>query len=104
MLATVMALYNAAGLTSPAPLYGGKRTEAALSTDDPDSVPEAQHRGQYRPGDPVWVGQSRGSEREGTVLRHLGEGFYSVSVAGEEGVRTIHEGLLHPRQETDEEG
>ena len=103
MLATVMALYNAAGLVSPAPLYGGKRTEAALSTDDPDSVPEA-HRVQYQPGDPVWVGRSRGSEREGTVLRYLGEGFYSVAIVGAEGVRTIHEGLLHPRREDDEEG
>jgi hypothetical protein len=67
-------------------------------TDDPDSVPDV-HRVQYESGDPVWVGRSRGSEREGTVLRHLGEGSYSVSVAGEEGVRTLEEGLLHPRQE-----
>jgi hypothetical protein len=67
-----------------------------------DSVPEA-HRMLYEPGDPVWVGRSRGSEREGTVLRYLGKGFYSVSVAGSEGVRTLEEGLLHPRRE-DEEG
>jgi hypothetical protein len=62
------------------------------------------HRMRYQAGDRVWVGQSRGSEREGTVLRHLGEGSYSVSVAGQEGVRTLEEGLLHPRQEDDEEG
>ncbi len=74
-----------------------------MSTDDPDPVPEA-HRVQYQPEDRVWVGQSRGSEREGTVLRYLGEGSYSVSVAGQEGVRTVHEDLLHPRQENDEEG
>jgi hypothetical protein len=73
-----------------------------LRTDDPDSVPEA-HRVQFQPGDPVWVGRSRGSEREGTVLRFLGEGSYSVSVAGPEGVRTVHEDLLYPRQENDEE-
>ena len=74
-----------------------------MRTDDPDSVPEA-HRVQYQPGDPVWVGRSRGSEREGTVLRYLGEGSYNVSVAGQEGVRRVHEALLHPRQENDEEG
>jgi hypothetical protein len=74
-----------------------------LRTDDPDSVPEG-HRALYEPGDPVWVGRSRGSEREGSVLRYLGEGFYSVAIVGPEGVRTIHEGLLHPRQENDEEG
>ena len=71
-------------------------------TDDPDPVSEA-HRVQYQPGDLVWVGRSRGSEREGTVLRYLGEGCYSVSIVGHEGLRTIHEGLLHPRRE-DEEG
>ncbi len=74
-----------------------------LGTDDPDSVPEG-HRALYEPGALVWVGRSRGSEREGTVLRYLGERSYSVSVAGEEGVRTLEEGLLHPRQENDEEG
>ncbi len=73
-----------------------------LRTDDPDSVPEG-HRALYEPGDPVWVGRSRGSEREGTVLRYLREGFYSVSVAGEEEVRTLEEGLLHPRREDDDE-
>jgi hypothetical protein len=73
-----------------------------VTTDDPDSVPEAHHE-LYDPGDPVWVGRSRGSEREGTVLRYLGEGFYSVSVAGEEGVRTLEEGLLHPRREEDDD-
>ena len=71
-------------------------------TDDPDSVPEG-HRALYEPGALVWVGRSRGSEREGTVLRYLGEGFYSVSIVGPEGVRTIHEGLLHPRREDDDE-
>jgi hypothetical protein len=72
-------------------------------TDDPDSVPEG-HRALYEPGALVWVGRSRGSEREGTVLRYLGEGFYSVATVGPEGVKTIHEGLLHPRREDDEEG
>jgi hypothetical protein len=52
----------------------------------------------YEPGDPVWVGRTRGSEREGTVLCYLGEGHYRVSVAGREGVRTIVEGLLQPRR------
>ncbi len=66
-----------------------------------DSMPEAHHV-RYEPGDPVWVGQSRGPEREATILRYLGEGSYSVSVAGE-GVRTLEEGLLHPCRE-DEEG
>jgi hypothetical protein len=61
------------------------------------------HRVRYQPGDRVWVGRSRGSERKGTVLRHLGEGSYSVSVAGQEGVWTFEESLLHPRREDDEE-
>ena len=61
-------------------------------------LPEA-HRVLYEPDDPVWVGRTRGSERKGTVLRNLGEGCYSVSVAGGEGVRTIVEGLLQPRRE-----
>jgi hypothetical protein len=39
----------------------------------------------------------------GTVLRYLGEGYYSVAIVGHEGPRTVHEGLLHPRRE-DEEG
>ncbi len=74
-----------------------------LRTDDPDPVPDV-HRVPYEPGDPVWVGRSRGSEREGTVLRYLGEGFYSVAIVGTpEGERTIHEGLLHPRREDDDE-
>ena len=73
-----------------------------MTTDDPDSVPEGHHA-LYEPGDPVWVGRSRGSEREGTVLRHRGEGFYSVAIVGAEGERTIHEGLLHPRREDDDE-
>jgi hypothetical protein len=67
------------------------------------SVPNGVHQALYQPGDPVWVGRSRGSEREGTIVRYEGEGCYSVSVTGHEGVRTVHEGLLHPRQE-DEEG
>ncbi len=66
-----------------------------------DSVPEV-HRMLYEPGDPVWVGRSRGSEREGTVLRYLGKGFYSVSVSGSEGVRILEEGLLHLRREDEE--
>jgi hypothetical protein len=45
------------------------------------------------------VGRTRSSEREGTVLRYLGEGFYSVCVVGHEGVRAIEEGLLQPRRE-----
>jgi hypothetical protein len=73
-----------------------------VSTDNPHSVPEG-HGQLYEPGEPVWVGRTRGSEREGTVLRYLGEGFYSVSVAGGEGVQSLEEGLLHPRRE-DEEG
>ena len=73
-----------------------------MTTNDFDSVPEANHP-QYEPGDPVWVGRTRGSEREGTVLHHLGEGFYIVSVAEELGVRTIEKGLLHLRRE-DEAG
>jgi len=59
-----------------------------MTTDDPHSVPEA-HRPLYEPGDPVWVGRPRSSEREGTVRRWLGEGFYSESVAGQEGVRRL---------------
>jgi hypothetical protein len=55
----------------------------------------------YYTGDKVWVGQSRGSTREGTVVRYLGRGSYSVSIA-ERGVRSVDEGLLSLRQE--EEG
>jgi hypothetical protein len=73
-----------------------------LRTDDPDSVSGAP-RVQYQPGDLVWVGRSRGSEREGTVLRYLGGGSYSVSVAGQEDPRTFGEGLLHPRREDQED-
>jgi len=61
-------------------------------------VPEA-HYMLYDPGDPVWVGRSRGSEWEGTVLRYLGEGCYSVSIVGHEGTRSVHEGLLRQRRE-----
>ena len=61
-------------------------------------VPE-EHRVLYKPWDPVWVGRTRSSEREGTVLRYLGEGFYIVSVAGHGGVQVIEEGLLQPRRE-----
>ncbi len=61
-------------------------------------LPEAR-RVLYEPWDPVWVGRTRSSEREGTVLRYLGEGFYIVSVTGHEGVRAIAEGLLQPRRE-----
>jgi hypothetical protein len=74
-----------------------------VTTDDRDSVPNEAHQALYQPGDRVWVGRSRGSEREGTILRYLGEGYYSVSMVGPEGTRNVHEGLLHPRRE-DEEG
>ena len=73
-----------------------------MTTDEPDSGSKARHA-LYEPGDLVWVGRSRGSEREGTVLRYLGEACYSVSIVGHEGVRTMHEGLLRPRG-GDEEG
>jgi hypothetical protein len=74
-----------------------------VTTDEPDSGSKAHHA-LYELGDAVWVGRSRGSEREGTVLSYLGEGFYSVAIVGPEGVRTIHEGLLYPRREDNEEG
>jgi hypothetical protein len=67
-----------------------------MTADFPDSTSTAPHL-LHEPGDLVWVGQSRGSEREGTVLRYLGESYYSVSVAGQEEPRTVHEQLLHPR-------
>ncbi len=73
-----------------------------MTSDDRDSVLEAR-QALYQPGDPVWVGQSRGSQREGTVVRYVGEGFYSGSVTGKEGVRTLEEGLLRSRRE-DQEG
>jgi hypothetical protein len=69
-----------------------------VTTDDRDSVPAAHHM-LYDPRDPVWVGRSRGSEREGTILRYLGEGCYSVSIVGHEGTRSVHEGLLRQRRE-----
>src|SRR3712207_2492868 len=53
---------------------------------------------QYGPGEQVWIGQSRGSMREGTVVGYLGEGSYEVFIA-EVGVRTVDEGLLSPCQE-----
>ena len=40
--------------------------------------------------------------REGTVLRYLGEGLYSVSEVGQEEARTLEECLLHPRREDEE--
>ena len=49
------------------------------------------------------MGRSRGSEREGTVLRYLGKGFYSVYVVGHEEARTLKEGFPNPRRE-DEAG
>ena len=52
----------------------------------------------YGAGKQVWVGQSRGSMREGTIVGYLGEGSYSVNIAGE-GVGIIDEGLLSLRQE-----
>ncbi len=73
-----------------------------MATDDRDSVPE-EHHTLYQPGEPVWVGRSRGSEREGIVVRYEGEGFYRVYVVGQEGVRTLQEGLLRPRREGDGE-
>jgi hypothetical protein len=52
----------------------------------------------YNSGEQVWVGQSRGSMREGTVVGYLGKGSYSVFVAGH-GVVSTDEGLLSLRQE-----
>jgi hypothetical protein len=52
----------------------------------------------YRSGERVWVGQSRGSMREGTVVCYLGAGSYRVHIAGC-GARTVDEGLLGLRQE-----
>ncbi len=74
-----------------------------MTADNRDSVPNEAHQALYEPGDPVWVGRSRGSEREGTILRYFGDGYYGVSIAGPQGARAVHEGLLHPRRE-DEEG
>lgn len=67
------------------------RTETAKSGTE---VREAR----YGAGKQVWVGQSRGSMREGTIVGYLGEGSYSVNIAGE-GVGIIDEGLLSLRQE-----
>jgi hypothetical protein len=77
-----------------------------VSSDNPDPVPDVSeaHRAHYQPGEPIWVGRSRGSEREGIVVRYVGEGFYRVYVIGREGVRTLEEGLLHPRRGESEEG
>jgi hypothetical protein len=47
----------------------------------------------YESGSQVWVGQSRGAMREGTVMRYLGEGSYSVFIPGC-GAKTVDEGLL----------
>ncbi len=47
----------------------------------------------YGSGKQVWVGQSRGSRREGTIVRYLGDGSYSVFIPGR-GVETVDEGLL----------
>jgi hypothetical protein len=76
-----------------------------VASDNRDSVPD-EHQAHHQPGEPVWVGRSRGSEekREGIVVRYVGEGFYRVYVVGqEEGVQTLQEGLLHPRREGDDE-
>ena len=54
------------------------------------------HETRYEPGDRVWVGQSRGSMREATVLRHLEEGSYVVAITGQ-AERSVHEGLLSRR-------
>lgn len=64
------------------------------ATKSDSQVREAQ----YGFGEKVWVGQSRGSMREGTVVSYLGEGSYSVFIA-EGGVRIVDEGLLSLRQE-----
>jgi hypothetical protein len=77
--------------------------ERAVTSNDRDSVDNKAHQALYEPGDPVWVGRSRGSEREGTILRYFGEGYYGVNIARPEGARAVHEGLLHPRRE-DEAG
>ena len=53
---------------------------------------------QFRPKEQVWIGRSRGSMREGTVVGYLGEGSYRVFIA-EVGVRTVDEGLLSLCQE-----
>ena len=55
----------------------------------------------YGSGKQVWVGQSRGSMREGTVVRYLGEGSYSVFIPGR-GVETVDEGLLSHQDGGDE--
>ena len=66
--------------------------------------PGTQVRGeQYGPGDIVWVGQSQGSRREGTIVRYLGEGSYSV-LTTEGGVRSVDKGLLSLRKEDEEAG
>jgi hypothetical protein len=72
------------------------RTETAKSDAQ---VGEAR----YGSGKQVWVGQSRGSMREGTVVGYLGEGSYSINIAGE-GVGIVDEGLLSLRQEDGEAG
>ena len=69
------------------------------ATKSDSQVREAQ----YGFGEKVWVGQSRGSMREGTVVGYLGEGSYSVFIA-EGGVRTVAEGLLSLRQEDRDPG
>ena len=61
-----------------------------------ENVSEAQEA-RYEPGDPVWVGQSMGSMREGTVVRYLGEDSYVVFLAGR-GARPVVEGLISPRR------
>ncbi len=64
------------------------------ATKSDSQVREAQ----YGFGEKVWVGQSRGSMREGTVVDYLGEGSYSVFIA-QGGARTVDEGLLSLRQD-----
>ncbi len=50
----------------------------------------------YKGGDPVWVGQSMGSMRKGTIVRYLGERSYEVVT--ERGTRPVVEGLISPRR------
>jgi hypothetical protein len=56
-----------------------------VTADNRDSVPNEAHQALYEPGDPVWVGRSRGSEREGTILRLFGDGYYGASIAAGKG-------------------
>ncbi len=50
----------------------------------------------YKPGDRVWVGQSRSSMREALVLHPLGSGSYKVDVIGR-GTTIVDGALLSDR-------